>query len=45
MSGLTIGDGLVITANSTLVKNAPPYSIVGCHPALLIKIRFEKRII
>lgn len=45
MSGLTIGDGSVIAANSTVVKNVPPYSIVGGNPAQLIKFRFEKEII
>lgn len=45
MSGLAIGDGAVIAANSTIVKNVPPYSIVGGNPAKLIKFRFEKQII
>lgn len=45
MSGVTIGDGSVIAANSHVVKNVEPYSIVGGNPANLLKYRFEKDII
>lgn len=40
MSGVTVGDGAVIANNSHVVKNVPPYSIVGGNPAKLIKYRF-----
>lgn len=45
MSGVEIGDGAVIAANSHVVNNVPPYAIVGGNPAKLIKFRFtEQRI-
>jgi acetyltransferase-like isoleucine patch superfamily enzyme len=40
MSGITIGDGAVIAANSHVVKNVEPYSMVGGNPAKFIKYRF-----
>lgn len=40
MSGITIGDGAVIAANSHVVKDVPPYAIVGGNPARLIRYRF-----
>ena len=40
MSGVTIGDGVVIANNSHVVKNVEPYTIVGGNPAKLIKYRF-----
>ena len=43
MSGITIGDGAVIAANSHIVKNVEPYSIVGGNPAKLIKYRFTPK--
>jgi acetyltransferase-like isoleucine patch superfamily enzyme len=44
MSGISIGDGAVIAANSHVVKNVRPYSIVGGNPAEEIKFRFEPEI-
>lgn len=41
MSGITIGDGAVIAANSHVVKNVEPYSVVGGNPARLIRYRFS----
>lgn len=41
MSGLTIGSGSVIAANSVVSKNVEPYTIVGCNPARLIKRRYQ----
>ena len=38
--GVTIGDGAVIAANSNVVKDVEPYSIVGGNPAKFIKKRF-----
>ncbi len=43
MSGVTIGDGAVIAANSHIVKDVPPYAIVGGNPAKVIKYRFEEK--
>ncbi len=40
MAGVTIGDGSIIAANSTVIKNVEPYSIVGGNPAMEIKKRF-----
>lgn len=42
MSGIKIGDGAVIAANSVVVKNVENYSIVGGNPAKHIKFRFKK---
>lgn len=41
LSGITIGDGAVIAANSNVTKNVEPYAIVGGNPAKLIKKRFS----
>jgi tetrahydrodipicolinate N-succinyltransferase len=41
MSGLKIGDGAVLSANACVVKDIPPYHIVGGNPAKLIKKRFD----
>ena len=40
MSGVKIGDGVVIAANSHIIKDIEPYSLVGGNPAKLIKERF-----
>lgn len=45
MAGVTIGDGAVIAANSTVIKDVEPYSIVGGNPAKEIKKRFSKETI
>jgi virginiamycin A acetyltransferase len=42
MSGITIGDGVVIANNSHVVKNVESYSLVGGNPAKLIKYRFTQ---
>jgi acetyltransferase-like isoleucine patch superfamily enzyme len=41
MSGVTIGHGSAIAANSHVVKNVPPFSIVGGNPAKIIGKRFS----
>lgn len=43
MSGIKIGDGAVIAANSHVIKNVDPYSIVGGNPATLIRYRFSQQ--
>ena len=45
MSGIKIGDGAVIAANSIVVKDVEPYSISGGNPAKHIKYRFSEDII
>jgi virginiamycin A acetyltransferase len=42
MSGINIRNGAVIAANSHVVKNVEPYSVVGGNPAQHIKYRFTK---
>ncbi|PLX12620.1 MAG: Vat family streptogramin A O-acetyltransferase [Marinilabiliales bacterium] len=42
MAGVKIGDGAIIAANSTVVKDVDPYNIVGGNPAKAIKKRFSQ---
>lgn len=42
LSGVHIGQGAVIAAGSVVVKNVPPYAIVGGIPAKIIKYRFSE---
>lgn len=41
MGGLIIGNGAVILPNATVIKDVPPYAIVGGIPAKVIKMRFD----
>ncbi len=43
--GLTIGDGAIIAGGSVVVKDVPPYAIVGGVPAKVLKYRFDDEII
>lgn len=45
MSGVRIGDGAVIAANSVVTKDIRPYSIVGGNPAKLLRMRHSDSII
>ncbi|MBE0405684.1 hypothetical protein EI162_01900 [Psychrobacter sp. FME6] len=45
MSGVSIGDGAIIAANSVVTKDIPPYSIYGGVAAKLIKMRFDPDLI
>lgn len=45
MAGVTIGDGAIIAANATVVKDVAPYAIVGGNPAKEIKRRFPEETI
>ena len=42
MAGVTIGDGAIIATNSTVVRDVPPYTVVGGNPAKEIKKRFTE---
>ena len=42
LSGVTIGDGAVVSANSMVIKDVPPYAIVGGNPAKILKYRFTE---
>lgn len=41
MPGVTIGEGAVVAANSTVTKDVPPRSLVGGSPAKVIKENIE----
>lgn len=45
LPGVSIGDGAVVGANSTVTKDIPPYAIYAGNPARLIKWRFTSEII
>lgn len=45
LTGVTIGNGAIIAANSVVTKDVPPYAIVGGTPAKVLKYRFSKEII
>lgn len=42
---VSIGHGAVVAANSTVVKDIPPYAIVGGNPAKIIRYRFADDVI
>lgn len=43
--GVTIGTGAVVAAGSVVVKDVPPYAIVGGNPAKVIRYRFDEETI
>ena len=45
LTGVTIGDGAIIAANSVVSKDIPPYAIVGGTPAKVLRYRFSEEII
>ncbi len=45
MAGITVGDGAIIATNSTVVKDVPPYAIIGGNPANVIRHRFAEETI
>lgn len=45
LSGVKIGDGAVIGANTVVSKDIPPYTIVAGNPVKIIRKRFEDEII
>jgi acetyltransferase-like isoleucine patch superfamily enzyme len=42
MGGVEIGDGAIVAAGSIVVKNVPPYAIMGGVPAKVIRYRFNE---
>lgn len=40
MEGITIGDGAIIATGAIVVKDVPPYAIIGGVPAKIIRFRF-----
>lgn len=44
-TNITIGDGAVIAAGAVVVKDVPPYAVVGGVPAKVIKYRFTQDVI
>jgi Acetyltransferase (isoleucine patch superfamily) len=45
LSGIKVGHGAVIAADTVVTKDVPPYAIVGGNPMRIIKYRFEEEII
>lgn len=45
VGGVTINDGAVVLAGAVVVKDVPPYAIVGGIPAKIIGYRYEPEII
>lgn len=42
MPGVKIGDGAIIASKSVVIKDVPPYSVVGGNPAKIIKMRYDE---
>jgi len=45
LSGVTVGDGAAIGACSVVIKDVPPYAIIGGNPAQVIRYRFDEETI
>lgn len=45
MPGVEIGDGAIVAAQSVVVKNVEPYTVVGGNPAQVIRPRFEPQVV
>ncbi len=45
LSGVTIGTGAVIAANSVVLSDIPPYAIAAGSPAKILKFRFQPNVI
>lgn len=42
MPGVKVGHGAIIAAESVVVKDVPPYAIVGGNPAQVVRMRFSQ---
>lgn len=42
LKGVVVGRGCIIAAGSVVVKNTPPYSVIGGVPAKVLKMRFSE---
>ncbi len=42
LSGICIGDGAVVAANSVVTRDVPPFAVVAGNPAQVIKHRFPE---
>jgi virginiamycin A acetyltransferase len=42
LSGVSIGDGAVVGAGSTVTNDVPPYAVVAGSPARILKFRFNE---
>lgn len=40
--GIRIGTGAIVAAGSVVVKDVPPYAVVGGNPAKVIRLRFSE---
>lgn len=45
IDGITIGDGAIIAAGSVVSKDVEPYSVMAGNPAVMKKLRFDKKTI
>lgn len=45
MPGVKIGDGAIVAAKSVVTKDVPAYTIVGGHPAKIIRQRFSDSLV
>ncbi len=45
LGGVRIGDGAVVAAGSVVVKDVPPYAVVGGNPAGIIRYRFPQDVV
>lgn len=45
LPNVTIGDGAIVSANSVVRQDVPPYAIVGGNPAQIVAFRFKQSLI